>query len=67
MPLTVLGTVAIGPDIVNDGAIVMSEGDWRARQPDAQPIMGVIRLDPGVDANAMAQTIRAALPAEMSR
>ena len=43
-PLRVNGTVAIGPDIVNDGAILMSEGDWLARQPDAAPIMGVIRL-----------------------
>jgi putative ABC transport system permease protein len=66
MPLTVLGTVTIGPDMVNDGAIVMSEGDWRARQPDAQPIMGVIRLDPGTDASTMAETIRAALPPDVT-
>jgi putative ABC transport system permease protein len=64
-PLRVLGTVEIGPDIVNDGAIVMSEGDWRARQPGDRPIMGVIRLAAGADAGKVANRIRAALPADI--
>jgi putative ABC transport system permease protein len=64
-PLTVLGTVAIGPDIVNDGAIVMSEGDWRARQPETQPIMGVIRLEKDANPGQVADRIRAALPADI--
>jgi len=66
VPLQVLGTVTIGPDMVNDGAIVMSEGDWRARQQGAEPIMGVIRLETGADANKVAGLIRAALPPDIA-
>ena len=45
----VAGLVSIGPDIVNDGAIVMSEGTLLSRRPNARPIMGIIRLSPGAD------------------
>ena len=65
-PLRVTGLVDIGPDIVNDGAILMSAGDWLARQPDAQPIMGVIRLKPGTGVDAARAKILAALPPDIS-
>jgi putative ABC transport system permease protein len=55
------GTVAVGPDIVTDGNLVMSEGNWLARFPTDRPIMGVVRLKP--DAGAGAQTrIQAQMP-----
>ena len=65
-PLRVTGLVDIGPDIVKDGAILMSEGDWLARQPDAQPIMGVVRLKPGTDVAAARRGTPAALPPDIS-
>ena len=56
------GFVSVGPDVVNDGAVVMSEGDWLTRHPNDQPIMGAIRLKPGVDTSAARERIVAALP-----
>jgi putative ABC transport system permease protein len=60
------GFVDIGPDIVNDGAVVMSEGDWLSRRPNARPIMGVIRVQPGADVAAVKRAITAALPNDVS-
>jgi len=65
-PLRVTGLVDIGPDIVNDGAILMSQGDWLARQPDAQPIMGVVRMKPGIGVAAARAQILSALPPDIS-
>jgi putative ABC transport system permease protein len=58
----IAGFVSLGPDVVNDGAVVMSEGDWLQRHPNDQPIMGAIRLKPGVDVSAARARILAALP-----
>lgn len=60
------GYVDIGPDIVNDGAVVMAAGSWRARDPGAQPLMGVIRLQRGVDPGAARERILAALPRDIT-
>jgi putative ABC transport system permease protein len=56
----VAGTVAIGPNVVNDGAIIMSEasmdellGSWYSDRP---AFMGV-RLVPGADKFAVAQQL----------
>jgi len=57
-----LGYVRIGPDLVVDGAAVMSIGDWLTRSPDARPIMGAIRLKPGADPEAVRREILARLP-----
>jgi putative ABC transport system permease protein len=65
-PLRVNGTVAIGPDIVNDGAILMSEGDWQQHEPGARPLMGVIRLAPGTDVETARANILAALPPDIT-
>ncbi len=58
----VAGFVDLGPDIVNDGAIVMSEGTYLARDPGAHPIMGAVRLKPGTDVEGARQTILSVLP-----
>lgn len=65
VPLRVGGYVNIGADIVNDGNILMSEGDWRAHDPTAKPIMGVIHLKPGVRTEWEKQAITAALPPDV--
>jgi putative ABC transport system permease protein len=57
------GTVAIGPDIVTDGNLVMSEGNWLQRFPADRPIMGVIRLKPDAAPDAQAR-IQAQMPAD---
>ncbi|MBS0222938.1 MAG: hypothetical protein JSR91_19595 [Proteobacteria bacterium] len=56
----VVGTVAIGPNVVNDGAIIMSEasmdellGAWYSDRP---AFMGV-RLVPGADKDAVAEQL----------
>ena len=60
----VVGTVAIGPNIVNDGAIVMSEasmvevlGPWYADRP---AFIG-LRLVPGADLTATQEALNRAL------
>ncbi len=65
-PLRVSGLISIGPDIVNDGNIVMSEGQWLARSPGSQPIMGVIDVDPGADVDAVRTKIVANLPDDIA-
>src|SRR5579871_38272 len=66
VPLRVGGYVDIGADIVNDGNILMSEGDWRAHDPLAKPIMGVIHLKPGVLLERERQAILASLPPDVT-
>jgi putative ABC transport system permease protein len=65
VPLRVGGYVDIGADIVNDGNILMSEGDWRAHDPRAKPIMGVIHLKPGVPLERARRAILASLPPDV--
>lgn len=65
VPLRVGGYVTIGADIVNDGNILMSEGDWLAHDPHAKPIMGVIHLRPGVSVEKARHAILANLPPDV--
>lgn len=58
----VAGMISVGPDVVNDGAVVMSEGDWLSRHPNDEPIMGAIRLTPGSDVSKVRERILGALP-----
>jgi len=60
------GFVSFGADVVNDGAVVMSEGDWLSRHPGDQPIMGAIRLRPGVSVADARDRIVAALPEDIT-
>ncbi|MGH6877657.1 MAG: ABC transporter permease [Rhizomicrobium sp.] len=66
VPLRVGGYVKIGADIVSDGNILMSEGDWLARSPDAKPIMGVIHLRPGTSIEKERRLILASLPPDVT-
>jgi len=65
-PLTVSGFAKMGPDIVNDGAIFMSEGEWLARRPSSDPIMGVVRLAPGAAVETVRRLILAQTPADIA-
>lgn len=58
------GQVEMGPDIIADGAVIMSEGAWLSLEPGAQPIMGVVRLRPGADADAVRERIATQMPAD---
>ncbi len=62
----VAGYVDLGPDIIHDGAIVMSDASWFQRNPNARPIMGVIRLAEGADTDAVRERLIAALPDDVS-
>jgi putative ABC transport system permease protein len=62
----VAGLVAFGPDVVTDGTIIMSEGTWLAHHPEDRPLMGVIRLAPGVGVAAARARIAAQLPDDVS-
>ncbi|MGH6888517.1 MAG: FtsX-like permease family protein [Rhizomicrobium sp.] len=66
VPLRVGGYVSIGADLVNDGNILMSEGDWLARSPGAKPIMGVIHLEPGMSVEKERDRILASLPPDVT-
>jgi putative ABC transport system permease protein len=66
VPFRVGGYVTIGADIVNDGNILMSEGDWRARSPDAKPIMGVIHLKRGASLEGTRRAILEQLPPDVT-
>lgn len=56
------GFVDIGPDIVNDGAVVMSQGAWLAVNPLDKPIMAVVRLNPGENVGAAEREIQTQMP-----
>ncbi len=65
-PFNVAGFARIGPDIVMDGAVVLSEGAWLSADPKAQPVMGVLRLAPGADRQAVRARLEAALPSDVA-
>jgi putative ABC transport system permease protein len=64
-PLQVSGLATMGPDIVNDGNIFMSDGEWLKRRPDAQPIMGVVRLATGADPDDVRTRLLARAPPDV--
>jgi putative ABC transport system permease protein len=66
VPARLSGYVTLGVDVVNDGNILISKGDWLARSPDAKPIMGVIHLKPGVAVETARRAILAALPPDVA-
>lgn len=65
-PMRVSGLVAMGPDIVNDGNIFVSDGQWLSRQPDAQPIMGVIRVARNANVDNVRTEILSNLPEDIT-
>lgn len=65
-PMRVSGLVSIGPDIVNDGNIVVSSGQWLSKSPGAQPIMGVVRVAHGADIDQVRQKILNSVPDDVA-
>jgi putative ABC transport system permease protein len=65
-PFEVGGMARIGPDVIMDGAVVLSEGAWLAADPGAQPVMGVLRLEPGADLETVRARLIRALPRDVS-
>jgi putative ABC transport system permease protein len=66
VPTRVGGYVSIGADIVNDGNILMSDGDWVARLPDSKPIMGLVHLKPGAPLETVRRRIIESLPPDVA-
>jgi len=60
------GFVDLGPDVIHDGVIVMSDASYFARFPAARPIMGVIRLSPGANPDEVRANLVASLPDDVS-
>ena len=60
------GFVDLGPDIIHDGVIIMSDASYFARFPDARPIMGVIRLSEGANPDEVRAGLVASLPDDVS-
>ena len=60
------GFIDLGPDVIHDGAVIMSDASWFARAPNAQPIMGVIRLDPGANPDDVRARLTASLPDDVA-
>ncbi|MCP3971903.1 MAG: FtsX-like permease family protein, partial [Rhodobacteraceae bacterium] len=56
------GFVDLGPNVINDGAVVMSEGNLLSLRPSRKPAMAVLRLQPGVDLEAVRDAIAHRLP-----
>ncbi len=65
-PFNVGGMARIGPDVIMDGAVVLSEGAWLAADPGAQPVMGVLRLQKGADLETVRALLRQAMPQDVS-
>jgi putative ABC transport system permease protein len=61
-PFHVGGTIALGPNVIHDGAVLMSTKDWLRLSRYDTPIMGVIQLRAGVSVSRAAEEIQAALP-----
>lgn len=53
----VVGMVRIGPTIIHDGTVVMSESSLLGLDPGDEPVMGVLRLRPGVEPEAVRRKI----------
>lgn len=54
----IAGFVDIGPNIINDGTLVMSEGTLLAVEPHRNPVMAVVFLKQGVDIGAVTRNIQ---------
>ncbi len=61
----VIGTVEIGPNIKLDGYVIMGESTWVDRRGNTGNMnMGLIRLKPGADVEAVKKKLRVILPAD---
>ncbi|MGE4527390.1 MAG: FtsX-like permease family protein [Rhodospirillaceae bacterium] len=56
------GFVDLGPNLVNDGTVLMGDGSWGA---GGRPVMALLRFAVGSDAAQTAAAVRAALPGDL--
>lgn len=64
-PMKIVGTAFLGPNLINDGNVIMSDGNFKMLRSDAEPIMALVRLAPGVDPREIQPRIAAALAPEV--
>lgn len=64
-PLPVLGLVRMGPDVISDGNIFMSEGEWLSQRPSANPIMAVVHVTPGASIDKVRKAIQDETPGDV--
>jgi putative ABC transport system permease protein len=66
--LDVVGTFAIGTDLESDGNLIVGEQTFRriARTPPGRIEVATVFVEPGADAAAVAQAMRAVLPGDVS-
>lgn len=57
--------VSMGPNLVNDGTVYMSEGSWADHGGDMRPIMAFLRIAPDADRAETVAAIGAALPEDL--
>ncbi len=65
MHYRVAGLVTLGPNLVNDGTVLMSEGSWLKRHPTDTPVMAVLRVRDGLDVGDALRRIAARLPDDL--
>ncbi|MCG6863118.1 MAG: hypothetical protein LJE70_17870 [Chromatiaceae bacterium] len=56
------GFVDIGPNIISDGSVVMSDGTFLEKYPAAQPVMGIIQLNTEADLEFVRQQMKGMFP-----
>lgn len=66
MRMRVVGSVAIGPSLVNDGNLIMSSGNLQSFSRGASPLAGLIWLHPGERVEEVAHRLVALVGAEAS-
>lgn len=59
---TLAGYVDLGPNLINDGTILMGEGTWLGNGANNRPVMALVILTPDADRGAQIKAIKANLP-----
>jgi putative ABC transport system permease protein len=59
------GFVSLGPNLVNDGTVLMGAGSWIGNGMGHRPVMALLRLAPGGDRAQALAAVRAALPDDL--
>jgi putative ABC transport system permease protein len=62
-PYRLAGFVDLGPNLINDGGVLLGHGSWQGDSVD--PVIGLVRLKPGVDRARAAAAMRAHLSSEL--
>ena len=64
-PFTLAGEVTLGPNLINDGTLLMSAGSWVGSGASNRQEMALLRLEPGQDKAAAIARVRANLPEDI--